>query len=54
MIACRAGSSVAVPRPRPTRIRLPVITLVNAPPMTVRVTASTQPLAKVSKPTRYR
>src|ERR1700761_7295741 len=53
-MACTAGASAVVPMARPVKIRLPVITLVNAPPMAIRVTASTQPLAKVSRPTRCR
>ena len=49
-IACTAGVSDVVPIARPTKIRLPVMTLVKAPPIIIRVTTSTQPLAKVSRP----
>ena len=49
-IACTAGVSDVVPMARPTKIRLPVMTLVKAPPIIISVTTLTQPLAKVSRP----
>jgi hypothetical protein len=52
MTACRAGLSDEVPTARPTNIRLPVMTLVKAPPMIIRVTTSIPPLVNVSRPTR--
>src|ERR1700761_7763854 len=52
MMTCRAGVSEEVPIARPTMIRLPVMTLVNVPPMVIKVTTSTHPLVNVSRPTR--
>ena len=52
MIACSAGLNEEVPMARPMKIRLPVITLVNDPPITISVTTSTPPLVKVSRPIR--
>ena len=49
-MACTAGVSDVVPMARPTKIRLPVMTLVKAPPIIISVTTLTQPLAKVSRP----
>ena len=50
MMACSAGLNDDVPMARPMKIRLPVITLVNEPPITISVTTSMPPLAKVSRP----
>src|SRR5690349_17522495 len=51
--AWNAAEPAFEPIARPTKIRFPVTTLVKVPPSARRLMTSTEPLANVSKPTRW-